>query len=571
MTFTALVFDQDSEAWWRFADPVAVLEANTPSELPGVLTQAEQHGLKGGYAVGFVTYEAASGFDPSLKHQPAKLIPLASFALFDNPTVIDVPDASVQMDFVPEAGREQFDTAFEQIKKHLLQGDSYQINYTHRLKGSITAPLESVFGAMLRGQPTPFGLMIESPTFGICSVSPELFFQRVGTKLTCEPMKGTRPRGRSSVEDQELRSDLQNSPKDRAENLMIVDMVRNDLGRIAEPGSVAVSHLFETRAYPTVWQQVSEVSAKVDAPIADIFAALFPCASVTGAPKTKSMEIIANLESSPRGVYTGALGVIKPGGDARFSVAIRTLFVDKASREGTFGVGGGIVWDSDVEEEWQESLTKASVLRHQPPAFQLLETMRYESETGIARRDYHMERLAASAQYFNFCFDSQAATQLLDGVDQDTGVRLRLLLARGGELELQQLPLPAVQRRMKLALASQPVDRSDPFLFHKTTARQVYDAAYQTRGEADDVILFNLEEELTETTISNLYLEIAGELLTPALSAGLLAGTYRRQMLAEGRAREARLTLSDLARADRLFVSNSLRGLGEAELLSPVD
>lgn len=573
MTFNALVFNQQTQAWLRFTHPSQTLVATHPAEVRDVLDRAEAHAKSGGYAVGFVAYEAAGAFDAALSQraQPTSggaVLPLASFGLFDSATSVEAPDAAVSLDLIPTLEFGEFETAFHRIKQHLLNGDCYQVNFTHPLKGEVSAPLDQIFGAMLRGQQSPFGFMLETDDHGICSVSPELFFERVDNRVATEPMKGTRPRGRSLAEDRRMARELSSSIKDRAENLMIVDMVRNDLGRIAIPGTVKVDELFARTAYATVWQQTSRVSAEVNATLSEIFAALFPCASVTGAPKASAMQIINDLESEPRGVYTGALGMVKPGGDARFSVGIRTLVVDKRLQHATYGVGGGIVWDSDLAEEWQESLTKASVLSHQPARFDLLETMRFEVGSGIARRQYHLERLIESAEYFGYPLDIDRVNHTLDGVSAQTDARLRLLVSPAGDIDLQILTLPAAADSLKLTLASAPVFSSNVFLFHKTTHRAAYEAARREKGAADDVILFNERGELTETTIANLYLEIDGELFTPAITAGVLPGTYRRQMISEGRAREATLTVEDLNRAERIWMSNSVRGLVEATLVS---
>ena len=380
-------------------------------------------------------------------------------------------------------------------------------------------------------------------------------------------MKGTRPRGRFPEEDVELWSDLASSEKDRSENLMIVDMVRNDLAKIAATGSVCVGELFAIKRFPTVWQQVSSISAETDAGLGELFSALFPCASITGAPKARAMELIRELETEARGVYTGAIGLVKPGRRARFSVAIRTLTIDKRNNNANYGVGCGIVWDSDPLEEWQESLTKGKILDFDRQPFNLLETMLYEPASGVSLLNLHLERLKASADYFEFGIDVESIRARLCSLQLLKPARLRLLLEPGGYYEVEEHPLPEAKSMISLKLASKPINSRDIFLFHKTTHREVYERARNGADHCDDVILWNEKNELTETTIANLFLEIDGELVTPPVACGLLAGTYRRHMLDTGKVKEAVVKKSDLGKASKIYVGNSVRGLLEARLV----
>ena len=316
-----------------------------------------------------------------------------------------------------------------------------------------------------------------------------------------------------------------------------------------------------------MWQQVTGVSAETDAGLGEVFSSLFPCASVTGAPRSRTMEIIRELESGPRGVYTGAIGLVKPGGRARFSVAIRTLTIDKKGARASYGVGGGIVWDSVPSEEWHESLIKGGILKFRPPPFRLLETLLYEPGKGVLLLDLHLDRLQASADYFGFTLDVDVVRDQLDSLRKEQSLRLRLLLEPGGSYEIEEHQLAEIFSPVRLRMAAEPVHSHDIFLFHKTTNREVYEKAGSDVVDCDDVILWNEKGELTETTISNLFLEIGGELLTPPVHCGLLAGTFRQQLLNEGKARQAILTRLDLAMASRIFVANSVRGMLEAVLV----
>lgn len=553
--------------WQEFSRPRDVLRASSHDEVAGVLMRAEAAAKQGYYVAGYVSYEAASAFDPALDHHAPGGLPLAAFGVFDKPRVIHLLPGNASLALQPSLSRQKYETALHRIHDYLAKGDTYQVNFTQQLKGTLRGNPDELMAQLFQAQPTPYAMLLEIDEHVICSVSPELFFERHGSELRTEPMKGTRPRGRFPAEDEARRQSLMHSEKDRAENLMILDMIRNDLGRIARAGSVRVDDMFQLKALPTVWQQVSSVSAESNSDISEIFSALFPCASVTGAPKARTMSIIRELELESRGVYTGAVGVIRPGGDCCFSVAIRTLQIDKASAKATYGVGGGIVWDSDIEEEWQEALTKSAILTTTRPDFELLETMRYEPGVGVVRLDYHLSRLASSAVYFGYRCPLEQIRRELEAINEAKPRRIRLVLNQYGETALQILEVPLSSGMVRLRLAPSPVSSEDVFLFHKTTNRDTYERARASVSDCDDVLLFNENGELTETSIANLFLQLGGDLKTPAVSCGLLAGTFRQEMLDSGQAVEAVLTREDLAQADRIFVANSLRGLREAELL----
>jgi para-aminobenzoate synthetase/4-amino-4-deoxychorismate lyase len=567
--FDATVYDPREQRWCHFSGPERVLVAHAETEVAAVLDAVQEAAEAGRYVVGFVSYEAAHAFDAALTHHPAAGPPLAQFGIYSGFEEVPAGPDEVSLALTPDTGQAEFEAVIARIREHLQCGDSYQVNYTHRLEGAVPESARSVFWAMVRAQRTAYATLIETDAWAICSLSPELFFEKMGSRIAMQPMKGTRRRGRFPEEDEQMLASLRMSAKDRAENLMIVDMIRNDLGRIARPGSVEVGEMFRMRKLPTVWQQVSDVSAETRAGLGEIFAALFPCASVTGAPKARTMKIIREIEKDARGVYTGAIGLLLPGGDARFSVAIRTLTIDRVTRKGVYGVGSGIVWDSDPATEWQECLDKARILTARWPEFRLLETMRYDPAGGIALESLHRDRMQASADYFDFPFSHERWSGCLAGVTGDEPLRVRLLLSGNGDMELQKDPLTLADGVVRLRLADSPVSSEDVFLFHKTTHREVYERAKRAAADCDDVLLYNERGELTETTIANLFLEIDGELLTPARGCGLLAGTYRQQLLNQGRAREAVLTREDLSRADRLYVANAVQGLRSAMLPEP--
>jgi para-aminobenzoate synthetase/4-amino-4-deoxychorismate lyase len=476
------------------------------------------------------------------------------------------------------------------------------VNFTFRLRREFTEDPYRLFHSLASREPTPFAAYLDQGSHAICSFSPELFFRLEGDRLVSRPMKGTSRRGVSSEEDLLLADRLRRSPKNRAENIMIVDMVRNDLGRVAAPGSVAVTRTYDIEQYPTLWQMTSTVEARTDAPLSDIVAALFPPASITGAPKVSAMRIIRELEDSPRGVYTGAIGWIAPGRTAQFSVAIRTLTVDRKKGKAEFGVGGGIVWDSDPREEYQECITKAAVLQRRPLEFSLLETLLWSPGKNFELLEDHLVRLRSSARYFGFTFDDGLIRERLADVSGDferageapgrgragefeatgeSGVagesganatyarKVRLLLDRDGRISIESDALRPLRPtgHPLVRLACDPIDRADPFLYHKTTRRDAYDRARERAGPCDDVILWNERGEVTESCIANVVVSIEGSLYTPPVACGLLPGVARARALRSGLVRERIITLDELRRADSVCCINAVRGMYEVSIL----
>ena len=373
-------------------------------------------------------------------------------------------------------------------------------------------------------------------------------------------MKGTRPRGRWYEEDQALRAELVASEKERAENIMIVDMLRNDMGRISRTGSVHVPEQFTTEAYPTVWQMTSTITSKTDAGLPDIFKALFPCASVTGAPKVETMKIIHALEPHPRGVYCGAVGWYAPDRQAQFNVAIRTAVIDRPTGTTRYHVGSGITWDSAPAAEHAECYQKAAVLAHQPIEIELLETIRFDGERYYLLEE-HLQRLRNSAEYFGISCDPDAIQMdlLQQAKTFDRSKRVRLLLDQQGVCKIEAAPLPA-STILSIGFAADPVDAKHRFLYHKTTNRTVYEAARATRPECEDVILWNEGEEVTESTIANIAVRHNDQWFTPPVYCGLLPGTLRAALLREGRLQERVITKEELLGADEVRLINSVRG-----------
>ena len=460
------------------------------------------------------------------------------------------------------------------IKNQIREGHTYQINYTTRQVASgITDPF-SLFAGIAAD--APYAAYVSGSDYAILCASPELFFRLDHGLVRCQPMKGTTRRGMTLAQDDELGSWLRRSEKNRAENVMITDMVRNDLGRIANPGSVHVSELFAVSRYPTVWQMTSTVEAGTDAPVSAVLRALFPSASVTGAPKVSSMRLIDSLEGCPREVYTGTIGYLSPDRRAQFNVAIRTAVVDKRTGSAFYGVGSGIVADSEPGDEYAECLTKSRILKNPggPLEFALLETLLWTREQGFFLLDYHLRRMADSARYFGFSFDRGAAARALDSLartHEGHRYRVRLLQYRNGPpmLEHEVIEEPPSSAYPVIALAPEPIDPDNPFLYHKTTRRGVYERAFGSVTGCDDVLLWNSNGFVTETTISNVVATIGGQRVTPPVTCGLLGGTYRQWLLDRGEIREREIHIDELSRIDELTLINSVRGETPARLRAP--
>lgn len=548
-----------------FDRPERILTARAPSEVRPILEEVERQARAGRWAVGFVAYEAAPAFDAACRTREATPGPLASFGIFSAPAGRREPSGPAALGPMrPEIGPERHRRGVEAVRDALARGAAYQVNLTFRLRGRFEGDPFGLYERLRRAQGRCHGACIVAGDRAVVSASPELFFERRGRLVRARPMKGTRPRGRFAEEDAARAEELAASEKDRAENVMIVDLVRNDLGRVAAPGEVRVGELHAVERYPTVLQAVSTVEARVgpETPLVALLGALFPSGSVTGAPKVSAMGLIADLEASPRGVYCGAVGVVAPGGDATFNVPIRTVEIDLVTGDAACGVGGGITWGSEAGAEWDEAMVKAAFLRAEGEEVGLVETLRCEDGTYplLAR---HLARLAGSAGHLGLEVDVDRARAALMREAAAPGGRVRRvrLVARSGEVEVSSAPAPATAAGpLEVALAKRPVSRWDARLFHKTTRREPYDVARAEVGDAFDVLLWNEEGELTEFTIGNLVAELDGERWTPPRESGLLAGVMRAELLERGELRERVLRVEDLRRATRLWLVNAVRG-----------
>ena len=569
----------ERRSWLRFTRARAVLQTRCLGEVLEVLRQMEYEVARGCWAVGFLSYEAAPALDPAMSVRPNPPCPLVWFGLFDTPRIVHGPPQGSVGEVAPVAwcpgvSASDYCAAVRRIQEAIAAGQVYQVNLTYPWQADDVEDLWSLWRRCLDLQPGSYAAFIETPDWVIASVSPELFLDVHGRRVRMQPMKGTAPRCADLDADEHSAKELAGSEKERAENLMIVDMVRNDLGRVANPGSVRVERLWAVEKHPTVWQMTSTVSALTRAPLTDLLAAVFPCASVTGAPKIEAMRTIAALETAPRGVYCGAIGWIAPGRRARFNVAIRTVWFDVRARRAQYGVGAGIVWDSRPQNEWDETVLKARVITEPPEPFRLLETLRWDPGRGYFLLREHLRRLRASAEYFGIpCSVAEVLRTLRRSCQRwskSSPRRVRLTLDPFGRTDVSsQRWAHARESPWCVVLSTARVSPSDVWLRHKTTRRGIYERARREHPGADDVVLQNDRGELTESTIANLVVRIKGRWYTPPVRCGLLPGCLRARLLRKGRLAERVIRVRDLQRAEDVALINALRGwicVGEVRL-----
>lgn len=550
-----------------FTKPLRILQASSIEEIPAIMEEIETAMQQGYYVAGYMSYEAAPAFNPEMKVRTGNSMPLAWFGLFEEPAALGKePEPSFYKvsGWQMESSADRYKSGIAKIKNAIEEGRTYQVNYTERLYAEFRGDARSFYRQLARNQQAGYSAYLDLGKHQILSASPELFFKVVNGKLTTKPMKGTASRGRTLAEDQEKITALLESQKEQAENLMIVDLLRNDMSRLAKRGTVRVPKLFEVETYPTVHQLTSTVEAELDssASVFDWFKALFPCGSITGAPKISTMETIAALEQTPREVYCGAIGYFTPEKEAVFSVPIRTVVIDTEQNKARYGVGGGITWDSTTEGEYLELYAKAEVLTAQRPEFQLLESLKLENGFFPLLR-YHLKRLKSSAAYFNFPGNIAEVEAQLKGLaaDHPAGLyKVRLLLDKHGKATIEALETTAIKEPIMCELADSPIDSRNPFLFHKTTHRQVYAAHPKKEAGSFSVLLWNEREEITEFTIGNVVVEKDGKLFTPPVSCGLLNGTFRQKLLDNHNISEKVIHKKDLCTFDAIFFINSVRG-----------
>lgn len=554
----------------RFEQPADIICATTAAQVPRALQSLQRALDEGRFVAGFLAYElGATLLQPESILPDASSTPLLWFGVFKAPAAVR------RKDLVPcgrgysgplhhEWGRLGYRRSFECIQEHIRAGEIYQANLSFRSRFHFFGDPFDLYLRLYDAAQVPYAGYVDTGELQVLSLSPELFFQIHGEVIETQPMKGTAARGQSPDADQAARAALSASAKERAENVMIVDLMRNDLGRLAVPGSVRVAEMLGIRTYPTYHTMVSTITAKLRSAVSfeELLRALLPAGSITGVPKLRAMQILRELECGLREAYCGALGYVAPGGDASFNVAIRTLWLNDQS--GKMGVGGAVVADSNPDDEYDECLLKASWFVGTRRPIGLIETLRWGPD--FERLDRHLDRMAHSARALALPFRRPAALgALLEAVANATEpLRVRIELDEAGKFRVDTSPLGTQVRSWRFVISPQQVDSRDALLAHKTSWRDRYDAEWNrccADGQADEVLFLNERDEVTEGTRSNVFVSRGGALFTPPVSCGLLPGILRAELIEQSRCIETRLTLQDLRTAEQVFLGNALRGL----------
>lgn len=566
-----------------YRSALAMIEVHQGRDVRAGLDQVRAAVNAGHYVAGLIRYEAGLALEDRLANRGRdRTAPLLWFGVFENceklqqddvAALLPDPAGAVGLSLQPQITRADYEVQFDAVLEAIRAGDIYQANLTFPNQLRFVGDPLSLYADIRRRARAGYGGIVWTGADLILSFSPELFFALERDKLTARPMKGTAPRNADRAQDRLDAANLREDPKQRAENLMIVDLLRNDMSRVCEAESVKVPALFSVETYPTVHQMTSTITgvllARNDA--VDVLAALFPCGSITGAPKIRAMELIDEIEDASRGIYTGSIGRIDPDGSAAFNVAIRTLEIDGEQPAGraTIGLGSGLVADSQAKAEWAECLLKGSFVLNMTSGegqrFDLIETMRFDPQEGIVALDRHLNRMRASARTLGFAFDRHHALNEIHVATfrQNAPCKVRLLASRFGAVAIELLPLPDTPSEMRVAVRALPVSADDVRLRHKTTNRAFYDRARKESG-ADEVIFVDTKGRVTEGSFTNVFVRGAGAFVTPPVSLGLLPGVLRGQLLDTGEAVEGDLTIDDLAQG--FYVGNALRGLIFARL-----
>lgn len=553
-----------------FTDAIKELKTKDIEEVNPLLDELEAYQNEGYYAVGYVSYEAAPAFETKFQVIDGPLMSeyLLYFTVHETVQTEPIPltydPITLPKSWQELTSAEEYKAAIEHIHHHIRQGDTYQVNYTVQLQQNLTADPFAIYNRLVVEQNAHYNAFIQHDDVSIISISPELFFKKDGDKLTTRPMKGTTNRGLTTETDLAQARWLAQDQKNRSENMMIVDLLRNDMNRISKIGSEDVKSLCQVEQYSTVWQMTSTIETQLltNRSLCDVFQALFPCGSITGAPKIATMEIIKKVEKQPRGVYCGAIGILVPQGPSIFNVAIRTLQLEET--KAIYGVGGGITWDSNWESEYEETKQKAAVLYRQNPKFDLISTGRIH-QGKLLFLEEHIKRLQESSRYFDYPFNAEKAhnqaTALCQSLDLDTDYRLKMSLKKDGELKLEHSQLTNLSDdfcQARLVEQRHPLD--SPYTFFKTSYRP------HLSIESHEQIYYNHEGQLLETSIGNIVLKIEDQLYTPPVHLGLLNGIYRQSLIAENKLKEKVLTVKNLKQAQSIYGCNAVRGLYELKL-----
>ena len=579
-------YDKNNKTTLLFLKPRKIITCFDGKNLKEKIEEIEKEIAKGNYAAGFFSYEAGYFFEETLIRKRKYKFPLLWFGIFKRPLRIrrslkeprKTPEvflkgATLNINF------KRYQADIKKIKKHIEKGNVYQINYTFKNRFNYPGNWLDLYINLRNSQKVSYSGIIKFNNHVILSFSPELFFRRAKDVIETRPMKGTYKRGKDLKEDKHNILKLKNSTKDRSENLMIVDLLRNDFGRISEAGSVKAQELFKIEKYKTLLQMISIVSAKLkkDISLNELFESIFPCGSVTGAPKIRAMRIIRNLEKESRGIYTGSIGYLTPEKKAVFNVAIRTLVLDTNKKKAEMGIGSGIVYDSKAKNEFQECLLKADFTKKTPSDFELIETMLVKKNRKIYLLAAHLKRLKKSLKYFNFCYNESVIKnklqKYLKKLNNSKIYKLRLLLSKDGSLIISHSPIKESHHKdLKVVISNKRSNSDNIFLYHKTTNRSFYDNEYKKALEKGltEVIFLNERGQVAEGAISNIIIKKNSCYYTPPAGCGLLSGVYRQHLINKKNfpLKEKVLCKQDLLRANKIFICNSVRGLREVKLIS---
>lgn len=594
--------DSENRLSYLFINPKEIISTSRVDQVESSLFRLDQALKEGSYVAGFISYEAGEAFEDKLKRSRTFDFPLLWFGVYQEPLIYDhcqgnFKSTSQKIQFLikqaspinklrnksyclknikSNISKGEYIKDITRIKRLIAKGLTYQVNYTFKLKFDFSGSESSLYLNLRDKQSVAYASLIKTAECSVISFSPELFFRKGVRQICTRPMKGTAQRGRNLKEDLKLSRELKASAKNRSENLMIVDLLRNDLGRISVTGSVRVPRLFRIEKYQTLFQMTSDVKSRIkdDCSCLDIFKHIFPSGSVTGAPKIKTMQIIRKLEKEPRNIYTGGIGFLAPDKTGVFNIAIRTLLIDKAKGKGQMGVGSGIVYDSDPISEFNECNLKADFLTKKSEDFQLIETMLCRPNREVILLDLHLKRLENSAKYFDFIYQQQEILKALAKIKKHlkpSPHRLRLLLDKEGNVKIcASLLKSTIFRKRKICISTKKTNSENLFLYHKTTNRYLYDQEYSRHKRLGfyDTIFCNEKNEITEGAISNIFIRKNNIFYTPPITCGLLDGVYRQRMfiIHKRRVKEKVLFKKDILTADEIYLSNSVRGLVKVQI-----
>lgn len=560
---------------YLFLKPKKIVNIDSLKNLESKLHLIDEYLEKGLVGYCLLKYEAGYLFEKRLNRLISGKNDLIQYCFYNENEISEIDSSLIELNnsndysiknFYFNSLKNEFESAINKIKNFIQEGDTYQVNYTIKGKFNFAGSFSSLFSKLVFNQSAKYSAFINSGNNIIISLSPELFFEQVGSTIISKPMKGTIKRDLIPFNDVIFKDQLLQSKKNRAENVMIVDLIRNDLGRISRYGSVKVKKLFDVEKYESLFQMVSTIQSTLKNKVkhSDVIKNIFPCGSITGAPKIRTMEIIREVEKEERGIYTGSIGLILKNKKI-FNVAIRTLIINKKNNSGEIGLGSGVVWDSNSSEEYEETKLKGKFLTNSKHSFEIFETMKYEKGK-IFLLSHHLERLRKAADHFLFHYNSglirSELKRIIRSLDSETKI-IRLSLNKQGNVKIEIKPFIKFEGRIKIAISRNNIYSKNPFQYFKTTNRELYEKEYKIYSAKGffDVIYFNQFGELVEGAITNIFIQKKNILLTPPVNSGLLDGVYRKYLLKKfPNIIERKLSLKDLINADEIFLTNSVRG-----------